>query len=37
MFQLIFNEEADMEYIEAYLWYELQKMGLGDEFKLGCE
>lgn len=30
MFQLIFHEEADREYIEAFLWYELQKTGLGD-------
>ncbi len=34
MFRLIFHEEAAREYIEAYLWYELKKMGLGDEFRI---
>ena len=34
MFQLIFHEEADREYAEAFLWYELQKTELRDEFRL---
>lgn len=37
MFQVIFHEEADREYIEAFCWYELQKTGLGDEFRLAVD
>ncbi len=34
MFELIFHEEAAREYVEAYLWYDLKKIGLGDVFKI---
>lgn len=26
------HEKAHEEYIESYLWYELERVGLGDEF-----
>ena len=31
---LRFDEEADLEYREAFLWYEHQRKGLGLEFEL---
>lgn len=28
---------AEIEYLEAYLWYESQRVGLGDEFEVAVE
>ena len=32
IYQLLINEEAQKEFENAALWYELQQRGLGDRF-----
>ncbi|ANI90292.1 hypothetical protein A9P82_13915 [Arachidicoccus ginsenosidimutans] len=31
-YPLLFNQQANEEYAEAYLWYELKQKGLGERF-----
>lgn len=31
-YRLVIKEEADLEIIESYLWYEEQQPGLGEDF-----
>ncbi len=34
MFHIVFHQQADEEYLEAYSWYGWQKPGLEDRFAL---
>lgn len=34
IFSVAFTPEAEMEALEGYFWYENQRIGLGEEFKL---
>jgi mRNA-degrading endonuclease RelE of RelBE toxin-antitoxin system len=36
-FQLLLHEQASLEYIAAYEWYELKQKGLGDSFMNAVE
>ena len=31
-FEILFHDEADMEYFESFIWYEKQQAGLGEKF-----
>lgn len=37
MFKIIINPNAESDLIEAAVWYNLQREGLGDEFLLALE
>ena len=37
MFHLIFHPEASKEFGEAYIWYEVNKKGLGKRFVMAIE
>lgn len=36
-YPIILHEQAHLEYIDSYEWYELQQPGLGDRFKTNVE
>jgi len=33
-FSVAFTPEAEIEALQAYFWYEIQKAGLGEDFKI---